>query len=293
MSRSPFKEELKYISRDLGKSKVFYRIHRNPYAQETICMIHGLGSNMTRWSELVHSLEIKNYNILRLDLRGHGESETQKSYNLKTWTKDIRDIFKQENINSAIFMGHSLGTTVSIHFAHNHPEMVQRLIAIDPVFPKALTGQLGVLRRLRGFIPIGVAGLRTLYRLGFGRRNIPVRDLQALDEKAREFLAEDNHNALVELCMSTKEDLKYIRLANYIQDLHIVLKGFPPLEEIDQETLVLLSKGASISDFEKNQKFIQQIPNQQTKIIDADHWMLTERPVETRTAIENWLHSRK
>ena len=186
-------------------------------------------------------------------------------------------------------MGHSLGSTLSINLAHKHPKMVKGLIAIDPVFPKALTGQLRLLKNLKPVLPIGVAGLRTLYKLGFGRKKIPVRDLNEMDKQAREFLEQNDKEALVDLCMSTKEDLKYIRLANYIQDLNIVLAGLPPLEEIPQKTLVLLSQGASISNFEVNQKFIKQLPNQVTTVIDADHWMLIERPNETREAIESWL----
>lgn len=72
-------EELKFISRDNGKSKVFYRIARKPNATDTLCMVHGLASNMTRWSELVRNLQLEDYNTIRIDLKGHGESETQKS----------------------------------------------------------------------------------------------------------------------------------------------------------------------------------------------------------------------
>ncbi|MGB0454734.1 MAG: alpha/beta fold hydrolase [Bacteriovoracaceae bacterium] len=104
-------------------------------------------------------------------------------------------------------------------------------------------------------------------------KEIPGRDLEGL----------------VKLCMSKKEDLKFIRLANYLQDLYIVLSKLPPLEEITLKTLILLSQRGSISDFEANQEFIEMFPNQETIVIDADHWMLTEKPTETREAIENWL----
>ena len=60
------------------------------------------------------------------------------------------------------------------------------------------------------------------------------------------------------------------------------------IEHIKVPVLVLLSEGASTSHAEINKKLLHALPNLVIKAIDADHWLLTEKPIEARETIENW-----
>ena len=114
------------------------------------------------------------------------------------------------------------------------------------------------------------------------------RDLYKLDRKTRAFLQSNPQQGIAELYMSPFEDLKYIPLANYLQDILQVVRPVGRIEKITCPVLVLLSQGASMSNVEKNTRIINSMPGSEIKAIDADHWLLTERPAEARRAIEDW-----
>jgi len=91
--------------------------------------------------------------------------------------------------------------------------------------------------------------------------------------------------------MSPVEDMKYIPLANYIQDILEVIRPVGPIETISCPVLVLLSRSASMSDVDKNVSIIKTIPNVHIHYIEANHWLLTEKPDEARQVIEDWCES--
>ena len=92
--------------------------------------------------------------------------------------------------------------------------------------------------------------------------------------------------------MNPFADLRYMPIANYLKDLVEVSRKLPSLADIDVPVLVLLSSGASTSNVETNREILSQIPDLEIKTIHADHWLLTEKPVEARTIIEAWCKER-
>ena len=185
-------------------------------------------------------------------------------------------------------MGHSLGAEVALDFAVAWPQMARGLILIDPVFPEALRGRLKVAKRLVWLNRWLIGLLRLANRLGLRRSAFPYRDLRALDERTRAVLAADPHADIAKLYTKPSADLRYMPLANYLQDLYEVVRPLPPLESITQPVLVLLSAGASTSSADVNRRMISRLANCETVEINADHWLLTERPVDARRAIEAW-----
>jgi len=121
-----------------------YRLYREPATtRRLIVLLHGVASNMTRWSEFVEqTILTKSWDVLRPDLRGHGESFSRGTLNLEIWCKDLRDILDAEGYDQALLIGHSLGAQVAIQFAARYPARVTALAIIDPVFHVALRGGL-------------------------------------------------------------------------------------------------------------------------------------------------------
>ena len=80
-------------------------------------------------------------------------------------------------------------------------------------------------------------------------------------------------------------------MANYIQDILEVIRPAGPIETITCPVLILLSKNASMSNVDKNVNIIKTIPDSHIHYIEADHWLLTEKPDEARQVIEDWCES--
>lgn len=266
-----------------------YRLLSQQHSKPLLTLIHGLASNCTRYSEFVEYTHLKeNWDLLRIDLRGHGESMYRGGYSRATWIDDLNFVMQAERYQQSVFMGHSLGAQIAITYASQFPERCRGLILIDPVFPENLTGLLSKAKRYRYVLSAIRIVLRLLNRLGIKRWAIPLRDLRALDERTRETLKNHPELKIADLYTNPLADFKYIPLANYLQDVNEVVRPLPLLEKINVPVLVLLSGGATISSFDKTKEIIDRFPNAKIEVVDADHWLLTEKPEETRLIIENW-----
>jgi len=254
-----------------------------------ILFIHGLASNMTRWTEFIENTVLSTkVDLVRLDLRGHGKSMSYSRISTEKWCQDIQAILQQEKYSSFILVGHSLGAQISMQFAYKYPQYTTGVVLIDPVFPTALKGILNIVRRFRYGLLIIIYILLIKNNIGFPKKTLPYRDLQSLDIKTREILRDKSDSNIAKLYMNPYDDLIYIPFVNYCQDMFEVTRKVPELVQINSAVLCLLSKGATVSNIKITKSYVAQFPHNEIEIIDADHWMLTEKPDESRVAIENW-----
>jgi pimeloyl-ACP methyl ester carboxylesterase len=267
-----------------------YRLWRGPGNRPLIVLLHGLSSNMTRWSEFVeHTALTQRFDILRLDLRGHGESFTRKPINLETWSRDLAQLLDTLGYSRTIVIGHSLGANVALWFATHYPERVSGVGLIDPTLTQALRGKALWLRRLSWLIRAVVFLLRGLNALGLRRRHIPTRDLRKLDEDVRtRLLGAGRSEDFVKRYTSPLADLKHFSTAHYLQEVVEITRPIPNLERIQGPVLALISKAVTFTDTEKTRAALSRCPQPQLILLSAYHWPLTEQPVEVRKAIEQW-----
>ncbi len=282
------REELRHWLTPDGQSSCF-RVSHCPATHNAVILLHGLASNMTRWSEFVEYTTLpESCSLYRIDLRGHGCSIFRGKLTREMWCDDLRALMKQENIERAVFVGHSLGAQIGLQLAVSQPELVQGLILLDPVFPDTLTGKMESIRRQGPLIQLLSRIFRGVNKLGIYRRSLPYRDLRELDERTRSALASSSAKNIAELYMSPRADLKYIPTSVYLQELCSVVEPVPSPVDVSVPVGVLLSAGGSTSKLQPLRKKVAAFPDGQCVEINADHWMLTEKPVETRLAIESF-----
>jgi len=268
-----------------------YRIrYATPRAGRLIVLLHGMASNLTRWSEFVeHTTLARDWDVVRPDLRGHAGSFTRGPIGMRLWCDDLADLLGAEGYTQAVLIGHSLGAHVALEFAAAYPERVAGLVLIDPAFRTALRGKLRWLARLRVVLKLGVWLARALNAVGVRRRVIPARDLRALDEAVRrELLDAGDAAAFVRRYSSIWADLKFFAAAHFLQEGYDMLRPLPSLTAITSPVLVILSSGLTYTDPARTRNALAQLPRLQIGAVDAYHWPLTERPREVRAAIEQW-----
>ena len=267
--------------------KLGYKLIELDRNRPVVVFIHGLGSNHTRWSEFFANTSLKRYfSLLRVDLMGHGLSLQRHRVTRRGWCEDIAAILKHEGFSSAIVIGHSLGAQVAIEFAYHHPEQCNGIVLIDPTFPQLLRGILGRARKIKWLIWCLVWLGFGLNKLGLRRRHIELRNLWQLDKQTRIKLAAKQ--SIAKLYMNPLADLHYIPTANYLQDIFELVQPLPHLEDVTVKVMAIVSKGAEISDRQGTAQQMQRFPHAEIQSIDADHWPLTENPVQTRIIIEQW-----
>jgi pimeloyl-ACP methyl ester carboxylesterase len=261
--------------------------------RRALILLHGLASNLTRWSEFVeHTTLAQRWDVIRVDLRGHGDSPTPGPISVERWCDDLTAILDQEQHADAVLIGHSLGAQIALHFAGRYPQRTHALALIDPVFRAALHGPWKLLAQLGPAFHLAAVIVRGLNAIGLRRREIPELDLRALDEKARQALkSERDTEAFVRRYSSTRADLRTFRTAHYLQELVEMFRPVPEPESISVPVLLLLSAGGTFADPRQSTGIAARFPHARIITIDCQHWPLTERPGEVRQAIEAWIDS--
>ena len=273
----------------IGKVTLSYWLSRADNAKNTLIMLHGVASNHTRWSEFAeHTSLNKNWNLLSLDLRGHGDSMYRGVINRRIWIKDLKAIIEHEQLSPVVLLGHSLGAEIAMDYVNTCPHDIQSLIMIEPVFPGNLHDILAWVKRFKYIIRFITWMIQFVNLLGVRRRHFTYRDMHELDEHTRKTLNDNPEMKISELYTNPFADLPYIPVANYLQDQFEVVRPLPPLEQLNLPALVILSAGSSLSDRSANEEQIKRLPDSEIAMVECDHWPLTEQPEAVREIIDEW-----
>ncbi|WP_299898770.1 alpha/beta hydrolase [uncultured Aquimarina sp.] len=110
-----------------------YSIYRHNTNPKWVTFVHGAGGSSSIWYKQVREFR-KHYNVLLLDLRGHGNSKPaikdafNSKYTFDSITDDIVEVIDKEEIKSSHFIGISLGTILIRNLAEKHPDRVESMI---------------------------------------------------------------------------------------------------------------------------------------------------------------------
>ena len=287
----PAGEQAHLLARPDGVRIAYRRIGaRRRAGKAPALLLHGLASNLTRWSEFVERTTLaEQRDVIRVDLRGHGDSPARGRLSLEGWCDDLLALLDAIEAPRALLVGHSLGAQVALACATRAPQRVAALVLIDPVFRSALHGRWKWIARAAPLFVAAAAIVRALNALGLRRREIAPLDLRALDELARASLGSPQAEAeFIRRYSSTRADLRTFRSAHYLQELVEMFRPLASPESIAMPTLVLLSTGATFAALPEMRAIAARFPRGQVQTVDCHHWPLTERPDEVRDLIDTW-----
>lgn len=97
-----------------------------------VTFVHGAGGSSSIWYKQIRDFK-KNFNVLLLDLRGHGKSkkalyEKLKQYTFQSVGDDIIEVMDHLNIKSSHFVGISLGTIIIRELADRYPDRIKSMV---------------------------------------------------------------------------------------------------------------------------------------------------------------------
>ena len=114
-----------------------YSTHLHPTSKTWVTFVHGAGGSSSIWFKQLREFS-KHFNVLLLDLRGHGKSRMQlsnvfkKKYTFDVLAEDIIAVLDKENIKSSHFVGISLGTILIRQIGEMYPQRVQSMVMAGP-----------------------------------------------------------------------------------------------------------------------------------------------------------------
>lgn len=108
-----------------------YKTYNRDPDQDWVVFIHGAGGSSSIWYKQVKDFR-EDYNVLLVDLRGHGRSKTSlktlKRYSFEAITNDVIEVLDHLLIRKAHFVGISLGTIIIRELAEIQPDRVKSLV---------------------------------------------------------------------------------------------------------------------------------------------------------------------
>jgi pimeloyl-ACP methyl ester carboxylesterase len=115
----------------MNKDFLFYQNKKIHYSIEgqgdTIVLLHGFMESLQIWKYFSNELH-KNYQIVCIDMPGHGKSECiQEIHSMELMADIVKKVLDELNIRTFLLIGHSMGGYVSLQFAKNYPEMLKGL----------------------------------------------------------------------------------------------------------------------------------------------------------------------
>jgi len=89
-----------------------------------VVFVHGFCEDLTMWNAF-QPLDLSKYSILKIDMPGFGQSDVDHSLSMTSIAKDIKAVLDREQIDTCIYIGHSMGAYVGLAFAEYYPDFLK------------------------------------------------------------------------------------------------------------------------------------------------------------------------
>ena len=108
----------------------------------TIILIHGLGSYLRAWEKNIGELS-KNNRVIAIDLPGYGKSSKEPHTGMMTFYAGIvNELVKELKLNKVVIGGHSMGGQIGMTTYLKYPQIVKGLVLAAPAgFERFTKGQ--------------------------------------------------------------------------------------------------------------------------------------------------------
>src|SRR5919109_3233263 len=99
-----------------------------PTAPPLVCL-HGITAHGRRFRKLAEERLATRWHVLAPDLRGHGRSEWEPPWTMRT---HLEDALETTGVERAVWLGHSFGGRLVLELAAHEPERVEAAVLLDP-----------------------------------------------------------------------------------------------------------------------------------------------------------------
>ncbi len=220
---------------------IHYNTKGNGYP---IILLHGVFQDMDVFEPLIKKLS-KNYQVISIDLRGHGLSDTPHDSRVDDYISDIQQLLNALFINSAYVIGLELGATIATGLTYKNPDLINGMVLINPTDDHSTFPDNRIYDRHADEIRTMSDEDKEKYLLRFRYKNIkqakkfvkshiPSNDLQTMEEE-------------IAVKRSFK-DFDIISLLPDIETLTLVISG-------QYDGKILYSEGKRISELLPNAEF--------------------------------------
>tara|TARA_B100001769_G_scaffold272974_1_gene268302 strand:+ start:782 stop:1558 length:777 start_codon:yes stop_codon:yes gene_type:complete len=251
-------EKQNVFASDAGKG-----INKNKH---TIVLLHGSGLSHIVWSLTEQYLSNQNYNVLSLDLPGHGNSEGKCLSSIEKISDWIEKVFHKLSISEVTIIGHSQGCLEALEYYFRYSKKVKNLIFIGGSYKMPVNQDL---------IDLAKAGDDQAVKLM----------MKWSYENSKKFIGGNP----VEKIINSPRDIREILAIDLIA-CNNYMNGLEALKRINCPTLFIFGELDKMVNLEKGKKFADLVTNSKIQIIkNCGHMIMFEKAFEMREKISEFL----
>jgi|TARA_B100000315_G_scaffold217261_1_gene217706 pimeloyl-ACP methyl ester carboxylesterase len=229
--------------------------------QSSVVFIHGAGMDHSIWVLPSRHFARHKYNVIAVDLPGHGKSEGDPLPSVESNADWISALISALNIERSAIVGHSMGSLIALAMAASHPEQCSSLTLLGTSVPMQVTDQLLSAARDNSHDAIDMANTWSHSRFGqIGGNDVPGMWMTGGGQRLLERAGEDVFFTDLNCC-------------NEFTD------GLPLAERVSCPTLVIIGAQDAMTAPVNARKVAETIKQSRTLTLEkCGHAMLSERP---------------
>ena len=235
--------------------------------KETIIFLHGSGLSHIIWSLVEQFFANKNFNVLSIDLPGHGNSEGPCLHTIEEIADWLEKVFVKLKLEKVILVGHSQGCLEMLEYSNKYKSRLKKLVFMGGSYKMPVNKDL---------IDLAENGntdaVKLMMKWGY--------------EGSKKFIGGNPIKRIIQSPRDISEILGVDLVAcnNYSN-------GSNAAKAIDCPTMFVLGSLDKMVNIEFGKKFANMVNNSTTHIIDGcGHMIMIEKAFEMREKILEFLN---
>ena len=234
--------------------------------KETVVFLHGSGLSHIVWSLTEQFLSSKEFNVLSIDLPGHGNSEGPCLESIEKIADWLEEVFNKLNLNQMTLIGHSQGCLEALEYSFRYKRRLKKIIFIGGSYRLPVNKDL---------IDLAENGdndsVKLMMKWGF--------------EGSKKFIGGNP----IEKIIQSPRDISEI-LAVDLKACNNYANGEEAAKSINLPTLIISGELDKMVNLEASKKFSSLVKNSSTHIIiGSGHMIMIEKAFEMREKILEFL----
>ena len=232
----------------------------------SILLMHGSGLSHIVWSLHEQFYVSQGFNVLSVDIPGHGNSEGPSLKSIEEISDWIRSLMRTLDILKITIIGHSQGSLVGIDFASRYPDLISKLVLVAGSYKMPVNQDL---------IDLAEAGdekaILLMMKWGY--------------EGSKAFIG---GNPVKKIIKSSRDIIEV--LAVDLNACNNYKNGEQSLEKINCSTLCIFGDLDKMVPVKAGTKMSERIKNSEAKIIsNCGHMIIFEKAFEMRQIVKDFL----
>ena len=230
-----------------------------------LVFVHGWTANRHRWDhQVAHFAEKRR--VIRLDLRGHGESGGAGVRTIEELAADVLALLDHLEIERFVLVGHSMGGMISQTITLAHPERVERLVLVNSIGRMTYSRGRGLLMAVSTRVPFKLfvaANIQRAFAPGYPREEI---------------------RSYIRASSATPREV--------VRTLYGAMRAFDVLDRLGEvSTPTLLVHGYHDIQLPVGQmlRMAKAYQDAEVRILDAGHELPVEKPAELTATLDRFL----